>query len=242
MNIYSKLVGTLIRARKYNHLTFKGELLLQHRDEDVVIKLFNSEWILKFWNKSNNLIQFFSFFKLNIQELFQTKCSFCSDLSSSGCDWACWRFLPGIKFHSINHVQNLFNSIDVYSLSTVYWIDICFVVHICCILFLLSKIPHIISNNKEIRFFNRRHFQMSMREKLRLFLFFFLSMRLFFSSQWEINNILHSLLDQWIFDDFIASSQGINEQKKRRKTFVCQYRSFDRNSIYTMIKIAIAAK
>ncbi|CAF0871925.1 unnamed protein product [Rotaria sordida] len=41
VNISSKLVGTLLRARKYNYVTFKGELLLQNRDEDVVIKLIN---------------------------------------------------------------------------------------------------------------------------------------------------------------------------------------------------------
>ncbi|CAF4177147.1 unnamed protein product [Adineta steineri] len=39
VDISSKLVGTLLRARKYHYLTFKGELLLQHRDENVIIKL-----------------------------------------------------------------------------------------------------------------------------------------------------------------------------------------------------------
>ncbi|CAF1340564.1 unnamed protein product [Adineta steineri] len=39
VDISSKLVGTLLRARKYHYLTFKEELLLQHRDENVIIKL-----------------------------------------------------------------------------------------------------------------------------------------------------------------------------------------------------------
>lgn len=43
MNISSKLVGTLLRARKYNYVSFPGELLLQHRDENVIITLNNSD-------------------------------------------------------------------------------------------------------------------------------------------------------------------------------------------------------
>ncbi|CAF2430367.1 unnamed protein product [Rotaria sp. Silwood2] len=38
-NISDKLVGVLLKARKQGYLTFKGEMLLQHRDEDVPIQL-----------------------------------------------------------------------------------------------------------------------------------------------------------------------------------------------------------
>ncbi|CAF0802544.1 unnamed protein product [Rotaria sordida] len=38
-NISDKLVGVLRKARKQGYLAFKGEMLLQNRDEDVVIQL-----------------------------------------------------------------------------------------------------------------------------------------------------------------------------------------------------------
>ncbi|XP_076805570.1 actin-binding Rho-activating protein-like isoform X2 [Clavelina lepadiformis] len=38
-NISNKVVGTLLRARKYNLVDFSGEMLWQRRDDDVVITL-----------------------------------------------------------------------------------------------------------------------------------------------------------------------------------------------------------
>ncbi len=38
-NISDKLVGILLKARKHGYLTFQGEILLQNRDENVLIRL-----------------------------------------------------------------------------------------------------------------------------------------------------------------------------------------------------------
>ena len=38
-NISDKLVGVLLKARKQGYLTFKGEILLQNRDENIPIQL-----------------------------------------------------------------------------------------------------------------------------------------------------------------------------------------------------------
>jgi hypothetical protein len=41
-NISNKLVGILLRARKYNYVQFDGEILYQGRDEDCIIRLINN--------------------------------------------------------------------------------------------------------------------------------------------------------------------------------------------------------
>jgi len=41
-NISDKLVGILLKARKHGYLTFQGEMLLQNRDENVLIRLIHS--------------------------------------------------------------------------------------------------------------------------------------------------------------------------------------------------------
>lgn len=41
-NISDKLVGVLLKARKHGYLTFKGEMLLQNRDENVLIQFVHS--------------------------------------------------------------------------------------------------------------------------------------------------------------------------------------------------------
>ncbi|CAF2511727.1 unnamed protein product [Rotaria sp. Silwood2] len=38
-DISDKLVGVLLKARKHGYLKFQGEMLLQHRDENVIIHL-----------------------------------------------------------------------------------------------------------------------------------------------------------------------------------------------------------
>ncbi|CAF1417329.1 unnamed protein product [Rotaria sordida] len=38
-NVSDKLVGILLKARKHGYLKFQGEMLLQHRDENVIINL-----------------------------------------------------------------------------------------------------------------------------------------------------------------------------------------------------------
>ncbi|CAF3358852.1 unnamed protein product [Rotaria socialis] len=38
-NISDKLVGILLKARKHGYLKFEGEILLQNRDENVIIQL-----------------------------------------------------------------------------------------------------------------------------------------------------------------------------------------------------------
>ncbi|CAF1587504.1 unnamed protein product [Didymodactylos carnosus] len=40
-NISNKLVGILLRARKYGYVTFPGEILFQHKDDHVIIKLIH---------------------------------------------------------------------------------------------------------------------------------------------------------------------------------------------------------
>ncbi len=41
-NISDKLVGVLLKARKHGYLTFQGEMLLQNRDENVLIRFIRS--------------------------------------------------------------------------------------------------------------------------------------------------------------------------------------------------------
>lgn len=40
--ISNKVVGVLIRARKYGFVEFEGEMLYQRRDDNVIIKLVKS--------------------------------------------------------------------------------------------------------------------------------------------------------------------------------------------------------
>lgn len=44
INISNKVVGILLRARKYGLVDFRGEMLFQGRDDDVLIKLIKMDF------------------------------------------------------------------------------------------------------------------------------------------------------------------------------------------------------